>query len=87
MPSNPHAVTTIVMRRDGQHHVTVKGMSADDAHRWAESGFHVFQVAISGKIWAVHYVNAGRVMSSDDPRTEQNAGQAVLRLLTEKGGD
>lgn len=84
--TSPHAVTTVVLRRDGLHHVTVKRMSSEDAHRWAEQGFHVFQIALQGKLWAIHYVNEGRVMSSDDPRTEDNAARAVMLALTNRGG-
>lgn len=82
MPS-PHAVTTVVLRKDGLHHVTVKGMSAEDAHRWAESGFNVFQLAVAGREWAVHHVNSGRVMTSadrHDPEAASAARDILLRL-------
>lgn len=81
-------VTTVVLTRDGRHHLTAKDMAQADSERWAEEGFHVFQIVARGRDWAVRHVNSGKVF--DSTRLPGTGGpevvQAEFLLPPPKGG-
>lgn len=84
-------VVTVVLKKDGRHHLTLDNCSPEDARRWADEGYVVFQLAVSGKSWAVHHVNDQKVMTDQtlsagavNPADGGGAG-AIVRLLQIKG--
>lgn len=80
-------VTTVVLTRDGRHHLTSKNMAQADAERWAEEGFHVFQIVARGPYYALRHVNSGEVFSTRRPGTgEADVVQAEFLLPPPKGG-
>jgi hypothetical protein len=78
-------VVTVVLHRDGRHHVTLANCTREDAERWAEAGFHVFLLAArSSELWAVNHVNSGKLFSNDS-WTPAGAEESALKLLNNKG--
>jgi hypothetical protein len=57
-------VITVILLRDGRHHLTVQ-CSLDDAIRWCENGYTVFRISADGNTWAFNHVNSGRVFGSE----------------------
>jgi len=73
-----NGVVTVVLRRDGLHHLTLPACSREDAERWAQEGYHVFFVAASGRRWAMNHVNSGSIMTSDQAGTAAPAANIAL---------
>lgn len=71
-------VVTLVLRRDGRHHITLEKCSIEDAQRWAEEGYEVFRLAVLGKQWAVNHVNSGKVVGDFIPQHEAESNPAKL---------
>jgi hypothetical protein len=67
-------VITVILHKDGRHHLTLTNCTRSDAERWAAEGFHVFLIAArSSELWAINHVNSGKVFSnSSDPLRPQD---------------
>jgi hypothetical protein len=75
-------VVTVILHKDGRHHLTLTTCSREDAERWAESGYHVFLIAArTSKLWAVNHINTGRVFTSEDetPTHPSEVQQLLLK--------
>lgn len=78
-------IITVVLKRNGSHHITSDTMSTPDAERWADEGFNVFRIAAVNDRWALNHVNTGKVLTSDMPAPEgSTAPQDFVHLLTLK---
>ena len=80
-------VTTVILKRSGEFHLATEKISPEDAQRWADEGFHVFQLIARGKTWALHYVNDSKVFTnlsvpaasdSDAGRHEESAKRLLI---------
>lgn len=80
-------VTTVILNRSGLHHATLQQCTPEDATRWADEGYLVFQLAAQGRgQWAVYQVNEGKLFTSNTPPTEPDAAEragSLVRLLTD----
>lgn len=82
-------IITVVLQRSGSHHMTSEKVTPEDARRWADEGFNVFQLAARGNSWALHHVNSGKVFTDQmqlTPSDEERAADVRTRLLIGKVG-
>lgn len=79
------STTSVVIRRDGRLHASVENMTPEDAVRWVEAGYHVFQVGAKGPLWVMRHVNSDRIASSGQPAGQRETADAEF-LLEDKGG-
>jgi len=83
-------IITVVLQRSGAHHMTSDKVTPEDAKRWADEGFHVFQLIARGKTWAFHYVNDSKIFTnlSVPASPDSDAGrheESAKRLLVLRG--
>lgn len=79
---------TVILHKDGRHHLTLTKCSRADAERWAGEGYHVFLIAAaSSKLWAVNHINSGALLTSETTPPLHTDGVAPdFKLLPNKGG-
>lgn len=78
---------TVVVRKDGRHHCTVENMSVDDAIRWTDAGYHVFQVGARASLWVMRHVGSDRMVSSEHSAAEREAVVAEFTKIEDKRGE
>lgn len=80
-------VVTVIVHKDGRHHATTENCTPEDAQRWTDEGYHVFQLATRRAQWAILHVNSNRVMTSGDQVGGRSAegSHMAIGLLTNKG--
>lgn len=79
-------VVTVILHRDGRHHLTLMSCSREDAERWADEGYQVFLIVARGERWAMNHINSGKLFSHADSPAAGDATPIAVQLLQHKGG-